>query len=386
VSTSASAKDAPTQKQAKSTLSAGEKVCDKLSLSALVGKSPWLVIGTGGAYQYLTANETEREKLGFFAQPWVWGTLLVLVLIVAFKDTILSAASYLKAPLNALAEMFHTAGGVVGVAYLGTVAFGDPNTGPDSSTASLGATLFATEPAGALMAHQIGEFALWVCMCAVHVAVWIVFNTVEVVILLNPFPFLDTILKSGRTAVIGIIAGAAQIHPVLGFVAALPIILGSFLLVPLALRFTVVGYVFTADTLKRMFGAAPPTNGPVRAFASWSLPGTRLYTFGTVEPGTNGWEFVFRRFFFLWKKHVPIPTEGVAVSSGILTPSLVKGKPDGGHSTLLRFPPRYGGKEAELAQRLGLGEVVDGSLGHTLSAAWQQFKGWLFPKKEHAAG
>jgi hypothetical protein len=374
---------AQTKKQARAAYSAGDRVCDNLSLSALVGKSPWLVVGAGGAYQYLTADAAEREKLGVFASPWVWGTMLVLVGLVAFKDTLLSAASYLKMPLNALAEVMHTTGGAFGFVYLGSVAFGgDPNTAAGSETASLGSAVYAAEPTS--VASQLGDFALYACMCVVHAAVWVVFNTVEVVILLNPFPFVDTALKAGRTAVIGVITGVAQIHPVLGFVAALPVILVSFGLVPIALRFGVVGYVFTLDALKRLFGFTPRTTGPVKGFASWGLKGVRLYTFGTVGAGAGGLEFAFRRFFVLWTKRVPIPI-GVAVSSGILTPSLVTVKPDGGQSTTVRFPPRYGGREAELAQQLGLGEVLDGSLGTTLGAAWRQFKAWLFGKKEVTA-
>jgi hypothetical protein len=376
--TPATAADRPTKKDVKAAYSAGDKVCSNLSLSALVGKSPWLVMAAGGATQYFTADPTDRDKLGLFANPWVWGTLAVLVLLVAFKDTILSAFSYLKMPLNALAEVFHTAGGAFGLLYLGTVAFGDPTATTDSATASLGSSLFAVDPDPSAV-EQVGNFGLWLCMCVVHAAVWVVFNTVEVVILISPFPFVDAALKTIRTAIIAVIAGAAQIHPVLGLVVAAPVILLSFLLVPIALRFAVVGYVFTRDTLKRWFGAVPNDADPVRGFASWHLPGTRLYAYGTVDRGPAGLEFVTRRLFFVWTKRVPIPAN-VAVTSGVLTPALVTTS-DGKHSTVLRFPPRYNGHEAAVSQRLGLGEVLDGSLRSSLGAAWKQFTGWLAGKK-----
>jgi hypothetical protein len=371
----------PPKKDAKAAYSAGEKVCNQLSLSSLTGKSPWLVMASGGAYQYLTSDESARAKLGFFAHPAVWGTLIVLVLLVAFKDTVLSAFSYLKAPLNALAEGFHATGGIVGFLYLGSVAFAaDASSVPDSATAALGAGgLFAVEPEPSAGA-QVGQFLVWLCMCAVHAAVWVVFNTVEVAILLSPFPFLDTLLKSGRTAIIGIITAAAQIHPVLGLLCALPIIVGSVVLVPIALRFAVVGWVFTLDTFQRMLGRSPQVTGPIQAFASWQMPGVRLYTFGTLERTATGLEFVFRRFFFLWTKRVPLPAEKLAVATGTLTASLVSVPSPDQQSTLFRFPPRYSGAETELSNQLQLGEVIDGSLMHNLGTAWRNFKSWIFPK------
>jgi len=85
----------PSQAEVKSTYSTGEKVCGKLSLAALTGKSPWLVMGVGGAVEYLNTPDERKDRLGLFAQPWAWGTMLVLVLLVAFKDTVLTVFSQL---------------------------------------------------------------------------------------------------------------------------------------------------------------------------------------------------------------------------------------------------------------------------------------------------
>ncbi|MCU0706120.1 MAG: hypothetical protein MUF18_19325, partial [Fimbriiglobus sp.] len=354
----------------------GEKVCNKLSLAALVGKSPWLVMGVGGAVQYFNTPDERKEKLGAFAQPWAWGSMLVLVLLVAFKDSILTVFSSLKMPLDALAEAFHAVGGVFGIAYLGASAFGtDPSADPDQIQGLLPDNTAAPVPT---LLDQAGSFVLWLLMCGVHAAVWIVFNSIEVAILLNPIPFVDTCLKAFRTAIIGVISGAAAIHPVLGFLVALPIILGSVLLVPVALRFAIAGGVFTADVFKRLFGVKPKPGAPVRAFAALGFPGVRLYTFGTVERGQQGLEFVYRFLFVLWKRRVPIPMEKVAVASGGVLPRLME-LGEGGR-TWLRFPPRYRRQEGELALALGLGDVVHHSVGQSLGKAWRRLTEWVSGK------
>lgn len=368
----------PSQAEVKSTYGTGEKVCGKLSLAAVTGQSPWLVMGVGGAVQFFETPDDRKDRLGLFAQPWVWGTMLVLVLLVAFKDTVLTVFSQLKLPLDALAQAFHAAGGLFGLLYLGASAFGgDPLTqGPPADAAPPPTFL-----------DQAGSFVLWLLMCAVHLVVWVVFNTVEVAILLNPIPFVDTGLKAFRTAVIAVITAAAAVHPVFGFVLALPVILVCLLLVPAALRFAVAGWVFTADVFKRLAGVKPTPGAPVRAFAGLGFPGLPLYTFGTVERGPNGPEFVYRRAFVLWKRRVPIPWERVAVASGGVLPRLIE-LGDGG-STWLRFPPRYLKMEAELALALGLGDVqhksMSTSLGKAFRRAWDWITGQLKPKPEARA-
>jgi hypothetical protein len=365
----------PSQQEVKTTYGTGEKVCSKLSLAALVGKSPWLVMGVGGAVDYFNTPDERKEKLGLFAQPWAWGTMLVLVLLVGFKDCVLTMFSSLKMPLDALAQAFHALGGVFGVAYLGVSAFG----GDPAAQEVRGLVGDSTAPSPTFVEHA-GNVLLWLLMCGVHAAVWVVFNTVEVAILLNPIPFVDTCLKAFRTAVIGVISGAAAIHPVLGFAVAAPVILVCVLLVPVAVRFAVAGLVYTADVFKRLFGVKPQPGAPVRAFASLGLKGVRLGTFGTVERGPNGLEFVYRRAFLLWKRRVPIPWERVAVASGGVLPRLIELGEKG--RTWLRFPPRYRKMEGDLALALGLGDVVHKSMGQSLGKAWRRLTEWVSGKRE----
>lgn len=364
----------PSRAEVKTTYGTGEKVCGKLSLAALTGKSPWLVMGVGGAVDYLSTPDERKDKVGFFSHPVVWGVMLVLVCLVAFKDTILTVFSSLKLPLDALAEAFHMAGGAFGVVYLGASAFGGDPTTPQA--------LVDTPTPPPTFLDQFGSFVLWVLMCGVHAAVWVVFNTVEVAILLNPIPFVDTCLKAFRTAVVGVIAGAAAIHPVFGFALAAPVLLVCVLLAPFAIRFAVAGWVFTADVFKRLFGVRPKAGVPVRAFAALGFPGVPLYTVGTIERGQLGLEFVYRRAFILWRRRVPIPMERMAVASGGVLPRLIEVSAG---RTWVRFPPRYRKMEAELALALGLGDVQHRSVGQSVGKAFRQGWDWLTGRSKERA-
>ena len=350
------ADDLPATVEVQTTYSRGERVCANLSLATVTGKSPWLAMGVGGAVEYFNTPDERKGQLGFFASPWVWGTMLVLVALVAFKDTILTAFSQLKLPLDALAEVFHAAGGAFALVYLAAAAFGTTPEAPG-----------AAAPPDPSAWDRFGHFVTWAMMAAVHAAVWVVFNTVEVAILLNPIPFVDTVLKAGRTVLVGVIAGAAAVHPVFGFVLALPVILACLLLVPFALRFTLAGWVFTADVFKRLFGVKPPPGAPVRAFAGLGFPGVPGGVYGTVRAGPAGPEFHYRRWFVLWRVRKLIPWERVAVAAGVL-PRLAE---VGTGRTWLRFPPRYRGMEQELALALGLGDVQRTNLRQSFGRWWQ---------------
>ncbi len=366
----------PPKAEVKSTYGTGEKVCGKLSLAALTGKSPWLVMGVGGAVEYLNTPDERKDNLGFFSQPWMWGPMLVLVLMVAFKDTILTVFSQLKMPLDALAQAFHALGAVFAVVYLGASAFGGDPAGPQVQG------LTDTPPPPPAFIEHAGNVILWLLMCGVHLAVWVVFNSVEVAILLNPVPFVDTALKAFRTAVVGVISGAAAIHPVFGFALALPVTLLCLLMVPLALRLSVIGWVFTRDVLGRMFGAKPKPGAPVRAFTALGIPGVPVGIYGRVERGPSGLEFVYRRWFILWRRRIPIPWERVAVASGGMVPRLIEVGGAGG--TWLRFPPRYRKMEAELALTLGLGDVHHKSVTASLGKLWRQMWDWIGGKRQAA--
>jgi len=362
----------------KHTYSKGEKLCRSLSLSAILGKSPWLVMGVGGAYEYFTTVESERASLGFFSQPHAWITILVLVGLVMLKDTILSAFSYLKLPLDTLAELLHVSGWFVGLIFLGTSVF--VTEAPLAETASLSSGLFAATPSG----FTVESVLLWLVLAVIHTVVWIVFNTVEVMILLNPFPYVDTLLKSIRTGLIGLITLATQIHPVLGLIVVLPIILGCCWFLPFAWRFLVLGWVFSIETIRGWLGRRAQVDPErLRCFSSWNLQGVPLYTYGTIHRVNNNLEFRHRRWG-LFPRTVVIDSPMAKVWSGVFGPLLAVDMA-GVYLTLVRFPPSYTGCETQLSDALQTGDHRDGSMQGSFRYILSKVKGLFLPGRKEQA-
>jgi hypothetical protein len=362
---------------AKRTFTQGEKICKSLSLSAILGKSPWLVMGVGGAHEYFTTPEAERGSLGFFSQPAAWITVLVLVGLVLLKDTILSAFSFLKLPLDTLAELLHVSGWFVGLIYLGTSVMGID--APPAETASLSTTIFAADPGLSPM-----NILLWLVLAIIHTVVWIVFNTIEVVILLNPFPYVDTVLKTFRTGLIGLITVATQIHPVLGLIVVLPIILACCWFLPFAWRFLVVGWVFSIDTIRGWFGhraAVDPDR--LRCFSSWNLKGVPLYTYGTIHRVNDRLEFRHRRWG-LFPATTVIESPMAKVWSGVFGPILAV-EVAKVYLTLVRFPPSYAGTETQLSDALHTGAHQDGSMQATFRAMISKVSALFLPGRREQA-
>ena len=360
------------------TFSQGEKLCKSLSLSAVLGKSPWLVMGVGGAYEYFTTVESERARLGFFSQPIAWITILVLVGLVMLKDTILSAFSYLKLPFDTLAELLHVSGWFVGLIYLGTSVFGTGT--PLAESASLSSGLFAAAPSG----FTVESVLLWLVLAVIHTVVWIVFNTIEVVILLNPFPYVDTLLKSMRTGLIGLITLATQIHPVLGLIVVLPIILGCCWLLPFAWRFLVLGWVFSIDTVRGWFGHRSTVDPDrLRCFSSWNLKGVPLYTYGTIRRVNDKLDFRYRRWG-LFPATVVLDSPMAKVWSGVFGPILAV-EVARVYLTLVRFPPSYTGCEPQLSDALHTGDHQDGSMQATFRAMLSKVSALFLPGRREQA-
>jgi len=376
VASAAEAKKKPkTTDEAKQLYSDGNKVvklADQLSLSAVVGKSPWLIMAAGGITKYYRTASEERGQLGFLSSPLFFIPVGIVVMLVALKDTLLSWAAWLKVPLNALAELFHMSGGIFGYLYLGSVAF--DGTIPDTETASL---VFAATTEKAVPVSDMALSTIsFMLMSIVHTAVWIVFNGVEVAIILSPFPFVDAVLKTGRTALIGVITSLAAIHPILGFVAAAPIIILCLLCIPVAIRITVVGWVYSWDILARIIGRSREVGLTVSAFASANLKAPML-AYGTLSRNQDGkLIFSYRKLSLLWRIHEELPAPA-QLGIGTLNPYLLSTNTEGKQSLLLRLPPGYANHETELAQVLGLASPVDVSTLTSLKQALSSFWNWV---------
>ena len=101
----------------------------------------------------------------------------------------------------------------------------------------------------------------------------------------------------------------------------------------------------------------------------------RAPTAGSSPRPSGGWRFRWRPWLDPARAHRSRSRAGtrLALRRGALSPTLfaagVLREP-----TLVRFPPRFRGREEELARRLGAAEVRDGRIVRGVKAAWAWLK------------
>ncbi|RCS54543.1 hypothetical protein DTL42_05240 [Bremerella cremea] len=302
------------------------------------GMSPLLVLSVTSPTVYFLTEPDRREALIFLYQPWFFIPIILMTLLVALKDTVLTFASYLKMPLDLLGILFHLIGFLVGFRLIYQLL----DIHVSSSSGPLSGTL---------------AIALLTLMFAFYTSIWVLSNVFEVLILINPFPLVDTVLRVGRVFVLVVMYAACWVHPVLGFVIALPILLVSLLTFERSLRTTLLGFRLAYDIALFRREPIEPRQTEFTVFSSFTgyLP---WMTLGKLVQTTAGWEFRYRRFLIGPTRCCEIPDGPYSIARGSLFPGLMQ-QAGSGMQLIVRFPASYRGEEEDLAQCFGTCEVHD---------------------------
>ncbi|MCC8180878.1 MAG: hypothetical protein LIP23_08230 [Planctomycetes bacterium] len=349
---------------------------------ALTGEAvnPLFGITALGIYNYVRTDPALREYLPIYDQPVVWIPLLVILALMLFNSTIAEAMPFLKVPLNALGDLVNKAGAVA-VLPLVVKMFADAVAQPAGVRIAEGVSAvfpvaYAGEMAGgSFVYNSLGWLAGAVIAVFVYAAVWLTFNVVDVLILICPFPGVDAVLKSMRLAVVGVLAGLNHLSPPVAMVFALFLVVVSIFVAGWSFRLSVFGLVFSTDILFfRKWNNLPDNllcfvaEGAARRF---NLP---MRTLGRIAADPDGTiRFRYRPWLILGERSVELgKADDFAIGIGLLNPFLVdSSSPD---TPWLRFSPRFGGFEQELAETLKLPRVVPcgvaGSIRNWLSATF----------------
>lgn len=322
------------------------------------GLSPLMVLSVTGPVIYFLTEPDQRGELFFFYQPWFWILTGICSLIVLFKDTILTFASYLKTPLNILGAIFNFVGFLFGlrlIIYL------------------LGADL-GEDPS---LTEKLLTYLTIAVMLSFYTAIWIFGNLVEVIILLSPFPLVDTALRILRISVVLVMYVLCWIHPALGLIFALPILLISALTMNRSLQALKLSLRIVWDLVAwRRYPLTPETTS-LSAFTVISLPRTPWFTLGKLVKKESGWHFRYRRFLIGPRVDIEVDLSNLQIAKGTLA-SLAAQKTERGSQVILRFPPGYRGQEETLAKILE-GECVDWSAMTKIRDLWKNRR-WPFSR------
>ncbi len=339
--------------------------------------SPLLGVASVGAWKWFRAEPELRRQLPWFAQPEVWGTAFVILALCFLKDSFGAAAPPLvKKPLD-WAELFEdkasalVAAGAFVPLILSSMA--DQGPGGGTSMMALPESGLAAMPVLAWMDGLLENW--WVLLPFALImfgAVWLCSHAVNVLIALSPLGVVDAVLKLGKLAVLALVTVAGMISPWLGLIICVPIVIVCLFLAGWAFRWMMFGTIFGWDVILGKRVEEGQIGDAAAGFLARKTDDVPARTFGQVKPAGNAdeWVFEYRPWMLLPGRRVRVKKGSAVVGRGLFNPGLVEGGDDEKPGrAIVVLPPRYRGREEELARLVGAGGVVDGRLVRGFKAA-----------------
>ncbi len=326
--------------------------------------SPLMVMSLFGAIDWYRA--APGSALPLHANPWVWGTLLAIFAIgqIARWTTrpvpwpvrkVFDAVHYLENKCSAL-----LAAGLL----LPYIASAMSHAGVSVNQVATAIAL----PNNLAFAGVPTDVMMYIAALALFAVVWVVSHTIDALVLLSPFALVDAALLSVRAAFLGVLLGALAIHPVLGAIVALPIVIFCMLVAGWCVRLNLFATTCAWDLLTMRWFRAIPHDGPVRAFLARPRAGLPIRTRGTIVPNGASMKFCYRPWFIMPSREVDLGAHPSALVCGVLWSTFVA-TTEQGSGALVALPPRYRSHEAVVAARFGA-ERKDGLILKGLAGLW----------------
>jgi hypothetical protein len=367
--------------------SQGAEIATQFAKATGVAITPLLGMSFLGASSWLRAPAEMRPMLPWYDQPFFWGTGLVLIGILWFGHRI----PVIKRGFKFIKVWESKVSAVVAIAAVGQSIVAAIQTAPaPTARFSPGEWLIGSAHAAndALQVGQIVDnagttIATLVCLLA-GALVWLMFHTVNVLVLVSPIGVVDWILKGGRLAALGVLLLALVINPWLGAFVSLVYALAALVVAGWAFRLMVFGAVFTADFAllrwrwQQLENDGNDGNDGIDAFSESGMA-VPIHTWGRIHTDASGIVFRFRPFLVLSLKEVRVDAP-LFIENGLLSPLLMSGATAAGgkEAAVVRFPPRYRGHGAMLMTALGVAGEREVGLQHGTKAAFawirDQFK------------
>jgi hypothetical protein len=359
--------------------SAGLELAKTVTQVTGIAISPLLGVSAVGAYQWFGAHtQAEKAALPWFANPLVWITGSLLVGACAFKDSFgAMIPPGMKKPFDVLETVENkvsglVASGAVVPVLVGTMSklmvHGQQGAALESHLHGLATIL----PFAAMDTSWLLNLLMVPLAVAVYAVVWIASHAITVLILLSPWGAVDAVLKSARTALLGLVSATAFIDPVVGVTLSLAIIVVAYLVAGWAFRLTVFGTVFCWDFFTGRRHRFTPLADGNWVFTAREIAGVPTRTYGRLCQAADGTLTLrFKPWLVLPERTLAVPREGLVVGKGVFYSEVL------GHeaaadkvTTLLLLPPRYVGHEELLARTYR----ISGTCDVGLRRAWSWIK------------
>ncbi len=342
--------------------------------------SPLLGTAAYGAYQWMLAkDDMARAALPWFAQVKFWLPALILIGVVAAKDSIgTMLPPGAKKPLDVLEVIENKMSGLVaaGAVIPFTMDFLSKEFVQQMNAMNGGGGFdgLATLPFAAsfhlswLLNILTVPFGI-----AVFAVVWMASHAINVLILLSPWGAIDAALKAARTSLLGLIVLTTTINPWVGASLSIVVIIIAYFVAGWAFRLTIFGTIFSWDYLTLRRHRFSPAENDNRMFAGPNLPGVPIRSYGRlVQRTAGGLEFVYRPWLVLAPRVAPVSAEpaSLGIGEGLIFSDIVTRD----NRTLFSLPPRYRGHEETLARAYLMGGGVRPA---GIRKAWSSLLGML---------
>jgi hypothetical protein len=237
-------------------------------------------------------------------------------------------------------------------------------------------TAHAAEAAsGSTPAIAVAGTVMVASMCLVGGAVvWLMFHTINVIVLSSPIGVVDWVLKGVRVAALAVLLLAIAISPWLGAAVSAVYVLLAMLVAGWSFRLMIFGAVFTADFMTFRWRRQKLGLAGIEVFRDSGLPTVPVRTWGRLHAEAGVVVFKWRPFLLLGTRQVRI--EGpLFIGRGLLSPLLMSGASAtaGEQSAIARFPPRFRGHGPALVTALSVSGEQDVGLQKGVKAAM----GWI---------
>lgn len=341
--------------------------------------SPLLGVSAIGLYQWIQADTPEeRAALPWFANPLMWVCGFLLVGAAAAKDAFgATVPPGWKKPLDVLDATENKVSGLVATGaviplLVSAASKAMATGGGGSASLELVNTGLAMIHLGAIDFSWLLTILMLPLAIALHVVVWVASHAINALILLSPWGAVDAVLKSARTALLGLLTGIAWIDPVVGVTLSAIIVLVAYLVSGWAFRLTVWATVFCWDFFTRRRKRFQLLADGNKVFLGRELDGAPLRTYGRLHHAADGRLLLrFRPWLVFPEREVEVPREGIVVGRGVFYSEVLGHDPKADKvRTLLLLPPRYLGHEELFARTYN----ISGTCEVGLRRAWSWLK------------
>ena len=351
------------------------------TVTAVTGMAISPLLGTGayGAYQYAMAkkNGTPTDQLPWYAQWSFFLPALALVGACAAKDSLGAVLPPgWKKPLDVLETVENKATGLVAAGAIIPLTMNSLSKmlvarAPAATDAGFAPTGLAMIHLGAIDFSWLLNILTVPFGIAVFAIVWMASHAINVLILLSPWGAIDAVLKSGRTALLGLLTLTATLNPWVSAALSVVLIIVAYFVAGWSFRLTIYGSIFCWDffTLRRTrYRVQPDAN---KMFSGGNLPEVPVRTYGRLRQTDTALVFTYKPWLVLPERSVTIAETNLAVGKGLFFSTVITGKDE----TYFLLPPRYRGHEEELVKTYGWGGVHPAGLRKAWSVLRELFGG-----------